>query len=57
LINLVSVRQFLEFWVKEPAQLENRRKAIVDDGQWRAGLRWTAPSEIKKYLSTAHPHL
>jgi hypothetical protein len=55
LIGLIAIRQSFELGVKEPAQLENRWKTIVNHGKWRAGLRWTAPGEIEKYLSTAHP--
>jgi hypothetical protein len=46
-----------EFRIKEPAQLENRWKAIVDYGEWCTSLRWTAPGEIEKYMSDPHPYL
>ncbi len=38
LLDMVSIRQTLEFRIENPSQLENRRKAIFDDREWRASL-------------------
>jgi len=57
LINMAAIRQTFEFRLKKSAQLENRWKAIFDDREWCTGLCRSAPSEIEKYLSTAHPYL
>ncbi len=42
------------FWIEKPSQLENRRKAIVDDREWRADFLRSAPGEIKKDLPLGH---
>jgi hypothetical protein len=57
LIDMAAIRQAFECRVKKSAQFEYRWKAIVDDKERRTGLRGSAPCEIEKYLSTAHPYL
>ncbi len=54
LVDGVVVRQHFEFWIKKPAQLEYGGKAIFDDTQSGTGLRWTAPREIEKEMTSDH---
>jgi hypothetical protein len=57
LIELAAVRQPFKFRKKEPAQLEDRWKPIVDYRKWCTSLGRTAAAEIEKYMSCPHPHL
>jgi hypothetical protein len=47
LISVGGVRELLELRIEEPAQLEHRWKAIVDDSERRAGLSRAAPGKIE----------
>jgi hypothetical protein len=57
LIDMGAIRQTFEFRVKKSAQLEDRWKAIFDNGKWCTDLTWSAPREIEKYPSSAHLYL
>ncbi len=54
LIDIAAVRQALISGIEEPAQLEDRREAIFDDGQWRARLRRMAPGKIEENATVGH---
>jgi hypothetical protein len=47
LIDMVAIRQPLEFRIEEPAQLEYRWKAIVDDGEWCTCLCRAGQSRVR----------
>jgi hypothetical protein len=47
LIDMRLIRRMLEFRIEKPAQLENRRKTIFDDGERFTRLRRPAPCEIE----------